>query len=88
MKPFPFAKAVHAIGWGENPAQLSRPKNQADQFGAVCHLPCFFKTDHQQQWAAAAGKLGIDLNLISHQMGRRTKTAICCQIKFYFIGFA
>ena len=28
-----------------------------------------FATSHQQQWSAAAGKLGIDLNLISSQMG-------------------
>lgn len=28
-----------------------------------------FETNHEQQWTAAASKLGIDLNLISHQMG-------------------
>jgi putative transcriptional regulator len=28
-----------------------------------------FATHYEHQWSAAAGKLGIDLNLISHQMG-------------------
>ncbi|MFT4609497.1 MAG: putative transcriptional regulator [Cellvibrionaceae bacterium] len=28
-----------------------------------------FRTNYRQQWTASAGKLGIDLNLISHQIG-------------------